>query len=76
VFELASDKIEPPPRIGMRWKSGFLQGIGKRNDLLLIVLDIDKVFSSSELAMLQDIDGGKPSPSAEMAINTISQTGR
>ncbi len=54
VFEMEANQIEPPPRMGTRWKTEFIKGIGKRNDQLIIILDIDRVFSSNELSLLQD----------------------
>ena len=54
VFELEASQIEPPPRIGTRWRTEFIKGIGKRNDELIIILDIDKVFSTEELGIIQE----------------------
>lgn len=54
VFELEADQIEPAPKIGTRLKTDFIKGMGKRNDQFIIILDIDKVFSSDELAIVQD----------------------
>ncbi len=53
VFELEPSQIEPPPRIGTRWRTEFIKGIGKRNNELIIILDIDRVFLTSELSALQ-----------------------
>jgi purine-binding chemotaxis protein CheW len=58
VFELEASQIEPPPRIGSRWRTEFIKGIGKRNEELIIILDIDRVFSSTELGVLQDAGDG------------------
>jgi purine-binding chemotaxis protein CheW len=52
VVEMEPDQIEAPPKIGMRWKTEFIRGIGKRNDDFIIILDIDRVFSVDELAMV------------------------
>lgn len=49
VFELEPDKIEPAPRIGIRLKTEFIKGMGKRDDTFIIILDIDKVFTAEEL---------------------------
>ena len=58
VFELESSQIEPPPRIGTRWRTEFIKGIGKRGSGLLIILDIDRVFSLSEIATMgETVDG-------------------
>jgi purine-binding chemotaxis protein CheW len=51
VINLEADQIEPPPKIGMKWRTEFIKGIGKRNELFIILLDIDRVFSSDELAI-------------------------
>ncbi|MFP4349728.1 MAG: chemotaxis protein CheW [Thermodesulfobacteriota bacterium] len=55
VIDLEPNQIEPPPKIGMRWRTEFIKGIGKRNDLFIIILDIDRVFSTDELAILDSV---------------------
>jgi purine-binding chemotaxis protein CheW len=55
VFELEDDQIEPAPEIGTRLKTEFIKGMGKRDDSFIIILDIDKVFSSEEVAMVQEV---------------------
>lgn len=52
VFELEPDKIEPAPRIGIRLKTEFIKGMGKRDDTFIIILDIDKVFTAEELTVI------------------------
>lgn len=52
---LILDEIEPPPRIGTRLETKFIQGMGKRDNRFVIILDIDKVFSEDELAVAQDM---------------------
>jgi purine-binding chemotaxis protein CheW len=54
VLELEPDQIEPPPKIGTRLKTDFIKGMGKRDDQFIMILDIDKVFSTDELAIVQD----------------------
>jgi len=57
VFELDPDKIEPAPRIGIKLKTEFIKGMGKRDDHFIIILDIDKVFTAEELTgVVQDIE--------------------
>ena len=56
VFELEHDQIEPAPKIGTQLKTGFVKGMGKKDDRFIILLDIDKVFSSEELAGVQGTD--------------------
>jgi purine-binding chemotaxis protein CheW len=57
VFELEPDQIEPAPKIGTRLNTAFIQGMGKRDNQFIIILDIDKVFSTDELETVKDIDG-------------------
>lgn len=52
VIELNPDTIEPPPRLGNRWRSQFIKGVGKRDERFILILDIDKVFSLEELTTL------------------------
>jgi len=54
VTELEAGDIETVPRIGMRWNTEFMKGIGKRNGRFVILLDVDRVFSTSELNRVQD----------------------
>ena len=56
VFELEPDQIEPAPKFGTRFKEEFLKGMGKREDKFIMILDIDKVFSSDEIALVQDVE--------------------
>jgi len=53
VFELEPGQIEPAPKIGVQLKTEFIKGMGKRDDRFIIILDIDKVFSSEELSMAE-----------------------
>jgi purine-binding chemotaxis protein CheW len=53
VIELEPGQINEAPHIGMRWKTELIQGMGKRGDQFIIILDIARVFSSDELARLE-----------------------
>jgi purine-binding chemotaxis protein CheW len=55
VMDLAAEQIEPPPRLGMRLKTEFIKGMGKRGALFTIILDIDKIFSLEEMALVQTV---------------------
>lgn len=48
VLRLAKDSIEPPPSVIGGITAEYLIGVGKIEDRLLILLDMDKVFSESE----------------------------
>jgi purine-binding chemotaxis protein CheW len=47
VIELGHADIEPAPKIGTRLDTEFIKGMGK-HDGLIIILDIDRVFSVTE----------------------------
>ncbi len=53
VIDLEPGQIEPAPKIGTRLNTDFILGMGKRDDTFVIILDIDKVFSADELAIVQ-----------------------
>jgi purine-binding chemotaxis protein CheW len=55
VFELSPSEIEPAPRMGSKLKTGYIKGMGKRDENFIILLDIDKVFSLEELEMIGQI---------------------
>lgn len=52
VFEMTSDQINPPPRMGTSIRTDFIRGMGEQNDEFIMILDIDKVFSLEELHVL------------------------
>jgi hypothetical protein len=56
---LDTAQIEPPPSIGTRLKTEFLRGMGNHNDAFVMILDIDKVFSSEELNLVQEMNYDK-----------------
>lgn len=62
VIELEPGQINEPPHIGMRWKTELIQGMGKRGDQFIIILDIAKVFSTDEAALLQTQSNAQPVP--------------
>ena len=55
VLEIRSDQIEPPPRLGTRLKTEFITGMGKIDEQFMILLNIDRIFNSEELALVQDM---------------------
>ena len=54
VLDLGPGQIEPAPRIGTKLRTEFIKGMGKQGDHFIIILDVDKVFSVDELAMVSD----------------------
>jgi purine-binding chemotaxis protein CheW len=54
VVEMEPNQIEPAPRIGTRLDTDFIRGMGKRDDNFIMILDIDKIFTSEEIRMTQE----------------------
>ena len=63
VIELDPSSINPPPRIAMRWRTDFIQGMGRRGDDFILILDVNAVFASEELAIADEISSAQPEPS-------------
>jgi purine-binding chemotaxis protein CheW len=56
VIDLEPDQIQPAPRIGARIHTDFIKGMGKREMQFIMILDIDRVFSTEELAVVHDVE--------------------
>ena len=52
VVEMEPESIEPAPHIGTKLNTDFIKGMGKVDSRFVMILDIDKVFSSDELTDL------------------------
>lgn len=53
VLDILDADIEPPPSFGTKVRAEFISGMGKLGEKFVIVLDIDKVLSVDELALLE-----------------------
>lgn len=53
VVELDPEQIEAAPHIGTRLNTDFIRGMGKHDSRFVIILDIDRVFSSAEIEQVQ-----------------------
>lgn len=52
VFEFEPGQIEPPPQIGTLSQTDYIQGVGKCGDEFIIILNINRVFSTDEVVLL------------------------
>lgn len=52
VLEIPSSEIEPPPSFGAKIRADFISGMGKVAGKFVIILNISKVLSIDEIAML------------------------
>jgi purine-binding chemotaxis protein CheW len=54
VLEIEDSEIKPPPSIGSKYKSEFINGMVKVDDKFIMLLDMEKVFSSDEIISLKE----------------------
>src|SRR6056297_670388 len=54
VLEIDDSQIQPPPSIGSKYKSEFIYGMVKIDEKFIMLLDMEKVFSSDEIVSLQE----------------------
>ncbi|CAG0973884.1 chemotaxis protein CheW [Geobacter sp.] len=57
VFELEPEQIEPAPRIGTKLNTDFILGMGKHDGQFIMILDIDRTFTSEEIATAGVVPG-------------------
>lgn len=57
VLEIDDSQIQPPPSIGSKYRSEFIEGMAKINDDFIMLLNMDLIFSTSELSLLRDSSG-------------------
>ena len=62
VLEFDDRQIQPPPSIGTKYKSEFIEGMAKINDDFIMILNMDMVFSTEELSLLKE---SSSNPAAE-----------
>jgi purine-binding chemotaxis protein CheW len=58
VIDLDAGQIEPAPRLGTRLNSEFISGMSKQHDRFIILLDIDRIFTSDEIAAIAPVENG------------------
>jgi purine-binding chemotaxis protein CheW len=59
VIDLEPEQIQPAPKIGTQIRTDFIKGMGKRDTQFIMILDIDRVFSAEELAVVRGQEAGK-----------------
>jgi purine-binding chemotaxis protein CheW len=55
VFEVTSldaGTIGPPPDIGTAWRCDYISGVGRRGDGFVIILDLPRLLSTDDVALL------------------------
>jgi purine-binding chemotaxis protein CheW len=55
VTTLTEDQIKPAPEMGTAFNTDYLIGLGALDERMLILVDIDKLMSSSEMGLIENI---------------------
>jgi purine-binding chemotaxis protein CheW len=63
VIEIDEKSVEPAPRFGTRLAAEFIKGVGKKDDLFIIILDIDRIFNAEDISV---ISASKDAAAAEV----------
>ena len=77
VLELERAQIHEPPRVAMRWRADMIEGLGKKADQFIIVLDIARVFAADKSLLAEpgaalEAPPGPPRPLAVTAATAES----
>ena len=62
VIDIDPSQIDPPPKLGSMLNTEFIRGMGKREEGFFIILNIDQVLSSDEMA---SIEAAKTAPAPQ-----------
>jgi purine-binding chemotaxis protein CheW len=52
VIPFREDEIEGAPDIGVRWSSDYIAGVVRRNGGFVVIVDLARLFSGTEIAMM------------------------
>ncbi len=53
-MEIDKKLILPPPSIGSKYKSEFIEGVANIDQKFIMILNMDAVFSTDEISTLKD----------------------
>ena len=56
VIEVADSEIKPVPEMGIRYNSNYLSGAIRRDENFILLLNIEKIFSTSDLAEITQLE--------------------
>jgi purine-binding chemotaxis protein CheW len=54
VISLENNSIEPTPYIGAKIDTSFIEGMGKKGEDFIIILNMNKILSSNEISDIAD----------------------
>jgi purine-binding chemotaxis protein CheW len=59
VLDIDQNQIEPPPSFGANIRTDFILGMGKVDQKVMTMLDIDRVLTEQEAALVESSAGKK-----------------
>jgi purine-binding chemotaxis protein CheW len=67
VMALDVRQIEAPPDIGVRWRSEYINGVGRRDGGFVIIFDLPHLFSTSDAVLTGSQDTFKLSETSKIS---------
>jgi purine-binding chemotaxis protein CheW len=55
VITLTADQVKPAPEMGTAFNTNYLIGLGTLEERMLILIDIDKLMSSTEMGLIENV---------------------
>ncbi|MEM6524527.1 MAG: chemotaxis protein CheW [Bacteroidota bacterium] len=59
VLDIEDEEVQDPPAFQSGYRSDLITGMVKREDNFILMLDMEKVFSSQEITMLKESESSK-----------------
>ncbi len=63
VVSLVPDQVKPPPELGCQLETQYLLGLGTVGERMLILVDIERLMTSREMALVDDAAARRNTPS-------------
>lgn len=69
VMDISASAIQPPPAFGAKIRADFIEGMVELDGRFIIILDVDRVLSIDEMALLASIEENATPEDATAADN-------
>lgn len=56
VMAIDARQVESPPDIGVKWRSDYISGVGRREGGFVVIFDLPRLFSSTEAMLIASKD--------------------
>lgn len=60
VLEIDFNTIQSVPTVGAKYKTEFIEGMVKRHDQFIMILNLDMVFTSDDVSLLEGLSENEP----------------